>query len=701
MATRRNESFLRLETLGRLSGYYSDVASGNSHSDDDKSSGIDKRRSSSCGWEVESNSSHTSTNATVFDKLTPPGVITSRTTHQVTSASRPGTSSSHDRAALRDTLLKGQPPHVSALDGPRRPSMPTVSPSPAPPETPSIPQRSHARDRHPTILRPAQRPASGFANDPAMRRTAYSAFEPHRPAYRAQRPSSVYSGSYLPYQPDAAPCRQKSTTRTEIIDLYADSSSSDGDARSEISPYGTAEKEVWLQRPTSPVKRAVASSSSSSSHPANRGRQLARGRGTHLPPPSSSPLPERCPSPAKPSHSPSRSRSRSPSPGYGAWHPDNTHARRPSFSDRAHEAWEAFKRDQLQKAGYAPPPSFAVKRVTRSPVMGAPGWNQPGVSEGSRGEGKGKGRKEERLPFSMRMRQRQQREQQRGVGGVGSSPAAGAKAYGPARTAALSELPGSGANVAANASTCAGGSRRWSAARRDQDQGSELFVRTDVRGSGLLEPEWTTTTHAVRRSEAPGPRLETKTAELEASGIYEMALPANAVSPPASAPLVRTDSLHLGGLGDKLPQNPAGHSFFASEYAQRRVSAMMMMDEEEENATAQAGPASSRGGRGSGALSGEQLQLASPPSGLDLGQPLDDRRALPSQTRTALQRGYPKQRAACRWQEEEQGRREQLQQQQQRESRFYGQAQPAQMSESLVWGGTRTLSRKKATMTLR
>ncbi|KAI0538094.1 hypothetical protein GGR58DRAFT_319035 [Xylaria digitata] len=184
--SRRQESYLRLETLGHLSDHYSDVASvsgrPSSRSSDDESQ-----------WELDSNSSKESTLAVVFDKRPPPGL---RASNGTTSRSISGRSnvSDLDEYSINSSLAKK--PYVAHDD---------TSQS----QTFNVSQLRPAKDlrqtRHPLALTPGawvQRAGSEYCMSDSSKALEFSGAISPNEQYKVR---SGYSGERHPATIPAAP----------------------------------------------------------------------------------------------------------------------------------------------------------------------------------------------------------------------------------------------------------------------------------------------------------------------------------------------------------------------------------------------------------------------------------------------------------------------------------------------------------------
>ncbi|TGJ86736.1 hypothetical protein E0Z10_g2050 [Xylaria hypoxylon] len=281
--SRRQESRLRLETLGHLSDHYSDVASigGGSScgSIDDESQ-----------WELDSNSSKASTLAVVFDKGPPPGhrmekSLASESMRPSSSGARSDVSSfeEHRVSSMNSSLAKKpyvihgdlSQPHtfntsqLRPAKGLRRTRHPSVL------RPGATPQRAGSEYgvsdssmvtgeygngngdhntglRHPAVLCPGQesrsRAMSDCGDEPISKHISDSSYRPHKPSYSQTAPrvgrTSRYISTYSAYRPqETKPSQglQDHTIRASVslcespYTYYGNDASNDDDARSNYS----------------------------------------------------------------------------------------------------------------------------------------------------------------------------------------------------------------------------------------------------------------------------------------------------------------------------------------------------------------------------------------------------------------------------------------------------------------------------------
>ncbi|CAJ2501392.1 Uu.00g042450.m01.CDS01 [Anthostomella pinea] len=627
---RRRESMVRLEALGHRPDYFGDVASVSNHSDAEGSAiDINDRRN----WEVDS--SNGSTVAIVYDKKPPPGLLATRALKQrrdremdvpSTAFGVDETVSSHgehvepksdhrvkklrrprDEATLAQ-LEAGSPAQLrpaTGLSGSRHPASmkpgsgrPTqngdkqggepsrqtqhpamLRPGPAaPPQGRSeYGDDSSKRQRHPSVMRPGS-----AAGEPLAKRTSYGGFKPQKPVYRepsqqssSERPVSTHT-AYQPPAPEPSQSRQ-SSTKQQNLNLYGAPMRDDGGSDDDLRSNYTSATYSFTPNDSKPLARSGVQSSrisqrsnrqtphSAAASPYGVGIELVsstqamtpvRGRGRGSIPSRGSSTSQAPPTPARRDASPSR----------GAWTSDHPRQKRGSFVDRAQQHIQRSIREHLVKAGLRPLPSFEVKSVCKSPVVDyAPEYSW-------------------------------------------QRPARDIPAVTPYRPARGIEWPGQSTTKTYK-----------SPVKKTSD---ELFLGSpsEPRASGLFEPKWT---GPHRRQGAPELRVDTNIptcAELE-TPMHSAGIPAHSDAPveletdlepfPAFSQteadavadlpddfggvgVQRNDSLHLG---PGAIRDPAGYSFYAPEWSQRRVLA-----EVERNARAQP-------------------------------EPLDDRRCLPSGTR--------------------------------------------------------------------
>ncbi|KAI1159775.1 hypothetical protein F5B18DRAFT_558327 [Nemania serpens] len=344
-------------------------------------------------------------------------------------------------------------------------------------------------------------------------------------------------------------------------------------------------------------------------------------------------------------------RPRSPSPAYGAWQSDHPRQRRPSFIERAQTRIHNSLHEQLVKAGRRPLPSFKVHSVTKT----------PSGHGGDRYEGKKQdlGRPPPLPPVTKE-----------------EWLARVEKLIRPTRAAEGDSASATPAEMNENGD--------WEALSSDSEDEDELFY-------AQKRPAWASgiplSMHAPNSAPTPpiperkkgmaNLRNYTDVPNFSRPVVVEAPTPesydySSSTEPqmPLEAPLGGPkENLYKGGEDSRVaskkasddslflghetggPRNPAGYSFFASDYAQKRVAADIERDEEsrqqqKQRSSAQFSATPSRGdlvGKAESRrswspipLSREQLDFAALPSALgDLWRPFpfDDRRGLPSQGR--------------------------------------------------------------------
>ncbi|KAI3330861.1 hypothetical protein F4824DRAFT_326282 [Ustulina deusta] len=649
--SRRQESRLRLETLGHLSDYYSDVASISGRS---SAGSIDVGDESQ--WELDSNGSKESTLAVLFDKPPPPGYRASKRT--VGEGTRPSSSGEESRDFPVNLSLPNKPyvihgdggqsqtsntSQLKPAKGLRRTRHPSIlrprtefqsgecgaSTSSKAPETPDekpIVQSGNSDDNtrltHPAALCSGQanwsRATSDYGDEPKTKRISYSSSNQEKPLYyrtgahgnHASRPIATYS-AYRP--PAAGPSQepQHHTIRTSVSlcetpsTYHRGNASENGDdtrSNYSIATYSDA------PRPTSHLSSRGAHSTPKNGFSSSR--RVARIGGVDFelvsapfaPTPSPAPTPVPTPAPTVgPAPSVSSAHgcggqvsmyppSRSPSPAYGAWESDQPRQKQPSFLERTQARLEHSIHEHLVKAGLRPLPSFKVLGVEKSPTDNAP----------MRPEQEGR-----RSPVHSPSAEASWRTRVKRLQSGGSQQ--------PPVPIPLAEKRQS--------------EEDWEISSGSEAEAEPIHAKQRLRNSGLrsLTPVGGA---ALTSSIGRGPKLRINTSFGESSV-------------PSS-----DDSLFLG-RGNSGLKHPASYSFFSSEYAQRRLAADMERDQAaEQRQPAQAQSSGSprdqdekvelNRARSSTPLSREQLQFAALPSPLeDLGRPFpfDDRRDLPSHTR--------------------------------------------------------------------
>ncbi|KAH9990381.1 hypothetical protein F4779DRAFT_637927 [Xylariaceae sp. FL0662B] len=620
---RRRESQIRLEALGGLSDYYSDVASVSGRSDTSRAIADDD------DWDVASSSSKASTVAVVFDKPPPPGRLLRPQNRQVSEVDRPSPSPGLSMRSYKRTEVEND--HLAGrLRQAREEQVPAKS---------FTESETLSRSRHPTITRPASalpsKAMSDYGGDSYVRPRS-SNWAPKTPVYVSSMPDwerrSSYGGSstrpistYSAYQPSQrVPSQSRPrAARRPTLNLYGApmrDSSADDDLRSDYSNATYS----FAPRTANPLARSGVQSTRVSELSELNNR---RASFSHAPAPTPAPAPAPVLTAPRPPLDPTRGRGsrrmsnvsvappsprRSPSPSRGAWTSDAPRQKRASFIDRAQERMEKSIHTHMVKAGQRPLPSFEVKRVCRSPVEDVAAWQAKRPTQPPAPPGKNP-----RLPFAMLWRQRLSRHGHR------ATAAAELPADVPPRPAVAAAEPPPEPRV----------DRAYPSIYRPPVQrgNDELFgAAAGDRTSGLFEPKWVSANFGPARRTTPELRIDTDIALTPPAPATPVT--ADFPTPPLRTAPVCADSAsgstvsHSGSLflPRKAIRSPADYSFFASEYAQRQAEAqtqpprpLSMVGPE----SASARPAFSR----------EQLELAALPSGLDLSMPLDDRRRLPSQ----------------------------------------------------------------------
>ncbi|GAW14520.1 hypothetical protein ANO14919_039230 [Xylariales sp. No.14919] len=352
---------------------------------------------------------------------------------------------------------------------------------------------------------------------------------------------------------------------------------------------------------------------------------------------------------------------RSPSPAYGAWNPDPPRQRRPSFFKRAQAHFERNVHETLVKAGRRPAPSFKVIKVEKSPTTDVEMWPE---NEGRKSVASSP---PDKIPRRERFGSIQGGQELVYVGHGGTEVQ-------PAAPAPGTEKPGEG-------------EEDWEISS-DSEAGIESeteLSRTNQRLSKAPRPTPRGTPSASAMRRRPNLRIDTSfdfnfdfnlvpaATSRRSSALDFKPLP-EPPSPPseeeqkdesdaARLPSAQSsdDSLFLGSRDGGI-RGPASHSFFASEYAQRRIGAQMERAASHPQRSSNSPPPRAHSSaspyresqddgaefsrpRSSVALTREQVQFAALPSPLeDLWQPFpfDSRRDLPSQT---MQRDAAKRRA--------------------------------------------------------
>ncbi|KAI1487163.1 hypothetical protein F5X96DRAFT_687457 [Biscogniauxia mediterranea] len=567
MSDRRRQSLIRLEALGGLSDYYSDVATprGRSFGPQGPINVNDQDQ-----WDVDSVSSERSTTVVVFDKPPPPGGFRApknNTGHQAREAAERNGKEPHDSIRSRrlrrahaqkdlgEAFDEEQLKSSKSLNSSRQ--IPVARPSSAHPirDTSGNGSESSSRSQYVNINRPRSAvppgATSGYEDQPSSRRVKHGSWQPQQLQYIAgsndggsSRPTSSYSA----YNPSSQRPRGQSQSNSTSRAL---------NTRNDQPPQVSEVSELNNDRGSRGRPRTSASAGQTCRRP-QKADPLVDSLGLevvapttkcpHPPPPIQLPSPCPSPSPSSPS-SPSR---REPSPSRGAWHSEHPRQKRASFIDRAQERMSRSIHEHLVKAGRRPPPSFEVLSVTKSPVedVVAACWQT----------------KSPPAP---------QRKREDAVKTSSSSPSSSsAPAPAPAHRGRANPNPGATpyyhrSSSSPNHHCC----HHHHQALRQKESEELFFVGTScpARASGLFDPEWTA---AAAAAAAPGLKIDTQqqqqiaVAELPAEEVVpaqkkqpaaELEAPWWYLPQPSAGPKL-DDSLFLGPGG-----SPADTSFFRQQ----------------------------------------------------------------------------------------------------------------------------------------
>ncbi|KAI1186519.1 hypothetical protein F5B17DRAFT_360013 [Nemania serpens] len=646
---RRRESLLRLETLGHLSDHYSGVAN---MSRESIAGSIDVEDSNH--WELGSDSSGDSTDAVIFVKALPPpppGLQAEKPTGSQSARlglldGHPGTSERGEDRVLPASSPLAKKPYVVRSETSEPQIFNTAQLTPA---------KSLRKIQHPAALTPGFGSRSEYDNGSSPVIPALSAAVKPTPMIESSEAQVASINELHPATTAAGPsgtvreCHDQSDRTLRRHTIHAsgslcqspstyqrgDSREEDGDAHRNYSMASsrrgrystreagfTPENNQLLTQAQPPPRNTVSVDGVefevvSPLPPAS----IATTITTSTPAPAPDPPAEggrgRSQKPAASPHP----RSRSASPAYGAWQSDHPRQRRRSFLERAQARLQNSLHEQLVKAGRRPLPSFKVNSVIKSPSGGG----------GTRYEGK------------------------RYLGPVPPPPVPPVtKEAWLARIEKLTRPARAQERESAGAIPAEMKGKGKCAERDIEDEAAPFYAQE--------RPSW-----ALRNPSsmhAPNSALTPPTPEKK-RGTANLRIVTDA--PNFSRPVVREaltpesyeyksssdDSLFLGHAKSG-PRNPAGYSFFSSDYAQKRVAADIergkesQQQQKQRHSSAQAVAASlsrenndgktaeSRKSQTSIPLSREQLGFAALPSALeDLWRPFpfDDRRGLPSQAK--------------------------------------------------------------------
>jgi len=629
-SNRLRQSQLRLETLGHLSEYYSDVAS------EAESIGVDDQNH----WEADSDTSQSSTAAVLYHKPPPPGFETkpekvlpsegagesqtSRTSqlrpakvlrrdiHPAVLTPGPIPNSAlteydgDDEFSATEWRMLEEPQRVPGNDDQGQPYHPEnlFRPGSVVPPNTSSDYGSHRKQKsydnyilrsHPhaqpvpqaaNVSRPvsiytAYRPAA-VHSEPAPRRgcTSHASVSPHDTADRDYGDNIGEDDAHSMYSPAAYLHTSRSINQRSMHTTPA----MQGSIVAETDMHTSAQFEAY-QFPLPSASRASFENSGFSMPPYATVTPLrsttvasvsTRGRQESM------------------SSSRSIRRSRSPSPAYGALDPERPRQKM-SFFSRAQERIERSVHEHLVKAGRRPPPSFKVNWVEKSP--GGEEHFRPnpwdGYDDGAYSQNI--------VPVPSPQRQASWGERvdmvyQQGLGygqGIGSKNSS-------------QPLPPGLVDAALGKRTRPDNRLQ----RRDSweiSSGSEEEAKLERYFAKPHKPRLVQLSRSTPGSTRSGLRIDTNVGHFDSTSnlniptgnISELETPANydysaAVeletpledSFPVSekAMLERQDSLCLSRRNSDI-SNPANYSFFSSEYAQTRLAQEMQAEGYQRNAT--------------------------------------------------------------------------------------------------------------------
>ncbi|KAI0600015.1 hypothetical protein F4775DRAFT_590734 [Biscogniauxia sp. FL1348] len=341
MSDRKRQSLIRLEALGGLSEYYSDVATPRTQLFDPQAPiNIDDQDQ----WDADSVSSERSTTVVIFNKPPPPGAhalknnTEGRQAHEAVERNGKESQDSirsrrlrraHAHKDLGEAFVEEKLKPIKSLNGSRQ--TPVERPGSAQPtrSTSGNGHESSSRSHNVNIKRPRTavppRVTCNYEDQPFSRRVEHSSWLPQQPL-QVSEVSELNNDRGSRGRPWTSASTAQSHRRPQKVDPLVDS--------------------LGLE---------VAALTTKCRHP----------------PPTQPPSP--CPS-LSPSPSSSSSPSREPSPSRGAWYSEHPRQKRPSFIDRAQERMSRSIHEHLVKAGRRPPPSFEVISMSKSPVEDVASW---------------------------------------------------------------------------------------------------------------------------------------------------------------------------------------------------------------------------------------------------------------------------------------------------------------------------------------
>ncbi|KAI1634962.1 hypothetical protein F4809DRAFT_642917 [Biscogniauxia mediterranea] len=534
MSDRRRQSLIRLEALGGLSDYYSDVATPRGRSFGPQGP-IDVNDQDQ--WDVDSVSSERSTTVVVFNKPPPPGEVrapkNNTGSHQAREAAERNGKESHDSIRSRrlrrahaqkdlgEAFDEEQLKFSKSLNSSRQ--TPVARPSSAQPtrDTSGNGSESSSRSQYVNINRPRSAvppgATSGYEDQPSSRRVKHGSWQPQQPQYiegSSEGGSSRPTSSYSAYNPSPQQPRGQSQSNSTSRAL---------NTRNDRPPQVSEVSELNNDRGSRGRPRTSASTGQTRRRP-QKVDPLVDSLGLEVvapttkcphPPPIQLPSPSPCPSL---SPSSSSSPSREPSPSRGAWYGEHPRQKRASFIDRAQERMSRSIHEHLVKAGRRPPPSFEVISVTKSPVEDVACWQTksptlpPPPQPGPAPQRKRLGGEHAKTTSSS----------------PSSAPAHRGRAKNPGATPYRSSSP--------NHQHC----HCHHQALLRQKESEELFFvgACPARASGLFDPEWTAAAQSVKRklaaAAAPGLRIDTQQqiAELPAEEVPAQQQPAAELEAP-------------------------------------------------------------------------------------------------------------------------------------------------------------------------